>query len=383
MVNTQQQSRGLFEELTVGAVTFRNRIAVSPMCQYSAVDGLASDYHLVHLGRFAMGGFGLVMTEATSISPEGRLTYGDVGLWRDDQGDALRRIADFAHGQGARFGIQLGHAGSKAATLPPWVTEADRPADGRWEIFSVTDQPYAPGWQRPRALTTTELAEQLRDWRTAACRAAEAGADVLELHMAHGYLLHSFLSPISNTRDDEFGGDRDARMRFPLLVAEAVRRQWPEDRPLFVRLSVVDNGHDGVDLEQTIEFADRLKAVGVDVIDCSSGGIGGVYVHSIGPGYQVDWAAEVRRRAEIRTMAVGHIVDAGQADKVIRAGAADLVAIGREALVDPAWPIRAREDLGQYSDRDRFALLPVQSRSWIAKRRRQLDRMATQRERRA
>jgi len=344
------------------------------MCQYSATGGVANDYHLVHLGRFAMGGFGLVMTEAVAISAEGRLTYGDVGLWRDDQVDPLRRIADFVHQQGAAFGVQLGHAGAKASTLPPWATEEDRPADGVWQPRSVTDEPYAPGWLQPSALTAADLESQLGDWRAATRRAVAVGADVLEIHMAHGYLLHAFLSPISNTRSDEFGGGSENRMRFPLQVARAVREEWPDDRPLLVRLSVYDNGHEGIDLRQTVEFATKLAEAGVDAVDCSSGGVGGKYVHGIQPGYQVEWAGEVRRRTGIPTVAVGLITDARQADDVVRAGRADLVAIGREALVDPSWPVRAREQLGQFDPDDRFDLLPVQSRSWIAKRHRQLER---------
>jgi 2,4-dienoyl-CoA reductase-like NADH-dependent reductase (Old Yellow Enzyme family) len=346
------------------------------MCQYSAVDGLANDHHLVHLGRFAMGGFGLVMTEAAAISADGRLTYGDIGLWQDDQVDPVRRIADLVHDHGAAFGIQLGHAGAKAATLPPWAMEDDRPEGGVWQPRSVTDEPYAPGWLRPQALTPAELEVQLAEWRAATRRAVSAGADALEIHMAHGYLLHAFLSPISNTRTDQFGGDRESRMRFPLQVARVVREAWPDDRPLFARLSVYDNGHDGIDMEQTVDFATRLGSIGVDAIDCSSGGIGERYSHGIRPGYQVEWAGEVRRRAGIPTVAVGLITDARQADDVIRGGYADLVAVGRESLIDPSWPIRAREELQQFQAEERFDLLPVQSRSWIAKRHRQLQRSA-------
>ncbi|MFR9805094.1 nuclear transport factor 2 family protein [Pseudonocardia sp. RS010] len=366
----------LFEELRLRDVRIRNRTTVSPMCQYSALDGVANDYHLVHLGRFALGGFGLVMTEAVAISPEGRLTYGDLGLWREDQVVPIARIGDFVHAHGAAFGIQLGHAGSKASTLPPWATEEDRPADGLWQPRSVTDQPYEPGWLEPRQLNHEELEAQVGDWRAATRRAAATGADVLEIHMAHGYLLHAFLSPLTNTRTDEYGGDLEARLRFPLRVARAVREEWPQDRPLFVRLSVYDNGHDGIDMEQTVEVASRLRELGVDVVDCSSGGVGGRYVHGIRPGYQIDWASEVRRRAGVHTVAVGLITDAEQADEVVRAGHADLVAVGRESLVDPSWPVRAREQLAQYEGADRFDLLPVQARSWIAKRQRQLDRLA-------
>jgi 2,4-dienoyl-CoA reductase-like NADH-dependent reductase (Old Yellow Enzyme family) len=364
----------LFDPWSVRGVTFRNRTVVSPMCQYSADhDGVATDYHLVHLGRFALGGFGLVMVEASSISPEGRLTYGDLGLWDDSQIPSLRRVVDFLQGHGARAGLQLGHAGAKAATLPPWVSQEDRPADSRWDIYSVTDEPHLPGWQRPSALTAAALQQQIDSWTSAASRANQCGFDVLEIHAAHGYLLHSFLSPLSNTRTDEFGGDREARMRFPLQVAAAVRAVWPEDRPLFVRLSVIDGSPGGITLDDSIEFAKRLKKIGADLVDCSSGGIG-AYDREIRPGYQVQLAAGLRRRAQIPTMAVGLITDATQADDIIRTSSADLVAFGREALVNPSWPVTAREDLAQFGD-DRFDLLPVQSRSWIGKRRRQLDRL--------
>ncbi|TCN53438.1 2,4-dienoyl-CoA reductase-like NADH-dependent reductase (Old Yellow Enzyme family) [Rhodococcus sp. SMB37] len=370
----QDKSDRLFDPWTLRGITFRNRTVVSPMCQYSAEGGIANDYHLVHLGRFALGGFGLVMVEATAISPEGRLTYGDLGLWDDSQLPPLRRVVDFAHGHGARIGLQLGHAGAKAATLPPWVSEGERPEDSRWDIYSATDEPHSEGWQRPSALTTAELEHQLDGWKAAVKRAVEAGFDVIEIHAAHGYLLHSFLSPLSNTRTDEFGGSLEGRMRYPLRVVEAVREVWPDERPLFVRLSVIDGAPGGISLEDSIEFARRLKEVGVDLVDCSSGGIGS-YHHEIRPGYQVHLAAELRRRVEIPTLAVGLIADAWQADDVIRTAAADLVALGREALVNPSWPVAAREQLGQFADGDRFDLLPVQSKSWIGKRRRQLDRV--------
>lgn len=366
----------LFDQWTLRGVTFRNRTVVSPMCQYSAVQGNANDYHLVHLGRFALGGFGLIMVEATAISPEGRLTYGDLGLWDDSQIPPLQRVVDFTHAHGARIGLQLGHAGAKAATLPPWVSGEERPVDSRWEIYSATDAPHAPGWQRPSELSVAELEQQLTAWVSAAKRAAVCGFDVLEIHAAHGYLLHSFLSPLSNTRVDEFGGDLEGRIRYPLRVARAVRAVWPDDRPLFVRLSVVDGEQGGIAIEDSIELARRLKELGVDLIDCSSGGIG-AYRSEIRPGYQVPLSAEIRRGADIPTLAVGLITDARQANEVIRTSAADLVAFGRESLVNPSWPVAAREELAQFGADDRFDLLPVQSKSWIGKRTRQLDRLHT------
>ncbi|WP_345527485.1 NADH:flavin oxidoreductase/NADH oxidase [Nocardioides endophyticus] len=370
----EQAEARLFDAVALRGTTLRNRTVVSPMCQYSATDGIADDFHLVHLGRFALGGFGLVMAEATSISPEGRLTYGDLGLWDDGQVAPLRRIVDVVHAAGAAFGVQLAHAGPKAATLPPWMAESARPAHANWEIRSVTDEPYLDGWQRPVALSRDDLDRQIEQWRAAALRANAVGADVVELHMAHGYLLHAFLSPLSNTRSDEFGGSLEARMRFPLQVVDAVRTAWPDSKPLLVRVAAVDNGADGIDIEQTVAFAARLRDAGVDVIDCSSGGYGGAYVHPIVPGYQVAWAAELRARVGLPTVAVGLITDAEQADAIVRHGQADLVALGREALADPNWPVHAREQLAQYDGEDRFDLHPLQSRSWLAKRQRQLDR---------
>lgn len=367
------QSPHLFDTWTSRGITSRNRTVVSPMCQYSAIDGFAGDYHLAHLGRFAMGGFGLVMTEATAISPRGRLTYGDLGLWSDAHIEPMARIVDLLHSLDAKAGIQLGHAGAKSATLPPWVREEDRHPGSHWDIESVTDRPHAPGWRQPTALAAADLDEQLRDWVDAARRAAAAGFDVLEIHAAHGYLLHSFLSPLSNTRADEFGGSLENRMRHLLAVTTAVRSVWPKDRPLFVRLSVVDNSPSGLTIEDSVRIAGALANVGVDVIDCSSGGIGDGYSRPIGPGYQVQFAQEIRTKVRIETMAVGMVIDAHQADNIIANGAADLVALGRQALADPSWPARARVTLDPDSV-DRYSLLPVQSRGWVAKRDRQLSR---------
>ncbi|WP_139765962.1 NADH:flavin oxidoreductase/NADH oxidase, partial [Gordonia sp. i37] len=277
------------------------------------------------------------------------------------------------HSLGATAGVQLGHAGAKSATPPPWVSEEDRRPASQWPIESVTDEPHAPGWQRPNALTSSDLEQQLRDWVAAAKRAANAGFDVLEIHAAHGYLLHSFLSPLSNTRTDEFGGSLRNRMRYPLAVVDAVRAVWPDDRPLLVRLSVVDNSPGGLTVEDSVEIACAFACAGVDVIDCSSGGIGSGYSRPIGPGYQVEFAQAVRAEAHIATMAVGMVVDPHQADDIVTSGAADLVALGRQALVDPSWPLRACDTLAPDST-DRYSLLAVQSRSWVAKRDRQLAR---------
>jgi 2,4-dienoyl-CoA reductase-like NADH-dependent reductase (Old Yellow Enzyme family) len=298
-----------------------------------------------------------------------------VGLWEDAQVAPIKRIADVVHEAGASFAIQLAHAGSKAAGLPPWVDEGGRPVGGSWEIRSVTDAPYLPGWQAPVALGVDELPGLAAAFAAAAERAERAGADVVELHMAHGYLLHSFLSPLGNNRDDGYGGSLTGRMRFPLEVVEAVRAAWPQDKPLLVRIAAVDNGHDGITIEQSVAFSVELKRLGVDMVDCSSGGYGGAYQHGGGPGYQVAWAREVRARAHVPTVAVGMISDPHLADSIVSEGAADLVALGREALANPAWPHLARETLQQYTEADRFDSYPLQSRSWLIKRERQRARL--------
>src|SRR3954454_9316645 len=299
----------LLQPLTLRGLTLRNRLVVAPMCQYSVADGFVGEYHLVHLGRFALGGFGLVIVEATGVTAEGRISHGDVGLWSDEHVPGLARIADFLHAQGASAGIQLAHAGAKASSLRPWdgsgpvTTENGRPHEAPWHTVSASAVPVGPGWPTPHALTAAELAE-IRDAFVAATRRAlAAGFDVVELHAAHGYLLHQFLSPLSNRRDDSYGGSLEARMRFPLEVIEAVRAEWPEDKPLFVRVSAVDGARQGITIEDTVALCRELKARGVDVVDVSGGGIGGGWEHPLGYGYQVPYSARIRAEAGIATKA--------------------------------------------------------------------------------
>jgi 2,4-dienoyl-CoA reductase-like NADH-dependent reductase (Old Yellow Enzyme family) len=360
----------LLQPLTLRELTLRNRLVVAPMCQYSVTDGLVGDYHLVHLGRFALGGFGLVIVEATGVTADGRISHGDVGLWSDEHIPGLARIADFLHAEGAAAGIQLGHAGAKASSLRPWdgsgpvTAENARPGEAPWPTVSASALPAGPGWPTPHALTADELTEVRDAFVAATRRSLAAGFDVVEIHAAHGYLLHQFLSPLSNRREDSYGGSLEARMRFPLEVVEAVRAEWPEDKPLFVRVSSVDGSRDGLTVEDTVAFARELKARGVDAVHTSGGGLGGGWEHPIGYGYQVPFAAQVRAEADIPTVAVGLIVDARQAEAIVADGAADLVALAREAQDDPNFAVHAARELTEGS----YDLYPVQAGPRLAGR---------------
>ena len=347
----------LFRPLTLRGLTLRNRIVISPMCQYSAEDGFATDWHLVQYGRFAVGGAGTVFVEATAVLPEGRITHGDTGLWSDDHVAPLTRIAAFIRSQGATPAIQLAHAGRKASIQRPWfgngpLTPADAAARGEvaWEVFGPSALPANTGWLMPTALDEAGLARIREGFAAATARADRAGFDVLEIHAAHGYLLHQFLSPLSNHRTDAWGGDAAGRMRFPLEVARAVRAAWPAAKPVFLRTSVVDGAEGGRPIEETIAFAAALREAGIDVLDCSSGGIAGPATAARGPargyGFQVPFAERIRREAGIATMAVGLIVDPHQAEAVLAEGRADLIAIGRQALENPNWPLHAAAALG-------------------------------------
>jgi len=365
----------LFAPVTLRSVTARNRAVISPMCTYSAADGMAQGWHLAHLGKFALGGAGIVFVEATAVEARGRITHGCLGVWSDAHARALGRIAQFLKAHGALSAIQLAHAGRKASMQRPWfgngplgpedAARGDRP----WQIVGPTAEPAAEGWLAPHAMTRADIDEVVGAFAAAARRAHAAGFDIVELHGAHGYLIHSFLSPLSNTRSDGYGGELGGRMRLALEVVDAVRAAWPADKPLFFRISSVDGvGGPGWKIEDSIELARALKAHGVDVIDCSSGGISGPVTSAIVPrelGFQVPYAAAVRREAGIATQAVGLILDGPQAEAILRSGAADLVAVAREALVDPFWAHHAARALDVDAD---FGGWPEQYGWWLKRR---------------
>jgi 2,4-dienoyl-CoA reductase-like NADH-dependent reductase (Old Yellow Enzyme family) len=345
----------LFSPFVLRGTTFKNRTVVAPMCQYSAKHGLANDWHLVHLGRFALGGFGHVIVEATGVLPEGRISYGDLGLWEDGQIAPLKRITEFLHSQGSAAGIQLGHAGRKAST-PIWWRGAFNETEPEKGEFGYEDWvPVAPSALRhtdsnpdfklPTALDEAGLARVIDGFAKATRRAAEAGFDVVEIHGAHGYLIDQFLSPLANKRNDQYGGSRENRMRFPLAIAEAVRAAWPADKPLFIRIFTSDNHPEGWQVEDSVVFAKELKARGIDLIHCSSGGFEGAAI-KVEALYQVPFARAVRTGADIPTMAVGLITEPADAEAIVANGDADFVAFARGALEDPNWPVHARHVLG-------------------------------------
>ncbi|HEY2848935.1 MAG TPA: NADH:flavin oxidoreductase/NADH oxidase [Gemmatimonadaceae bacterium] len=339
---------GLLDELKIRSLTLRNRIVVSPMCQYSCVDGVANDWHFVHLGSRAVGGAALVFTEATAVAAEGRISPQDLGIWNDAQGRALAPIVAFVRAQGAAAGIQLAHAGRKASTRRPWDPPGVVPeSEGGW---ARVDAPSAIAFSDemlvPHAMTADDIKRVVADFAAAARRALAAGFDVIELHAAHGYLMHEFLSPLSNKRTDAYGGSFENRTRIVLDVARAVRAVWPETHPLFVRISSTDWTEGGWDLPQSIELARALKPCGVDLIDASSGGNVATARIPLGPGYQVPFAEAIRREAGIATGAVGLITGAAQANEIVSSGQADIVLLARELLRDPYWPMRAAIELG-------------------------------------
>jgi 2,4-dienoyl-CoA reductase-like NADH-dependent reductase (Old Yellow Enzyme family) len=337
----------LFAPLALRGLTLANRIVVSPMCQYSSENGFANDWHLVHLGSRAVGGAALVMAEATAVAPEGRITAADLGIWDDAHVAELARCVRFIRGQGAAAGIQLAHAGRKASTTPPWEGGRQVPPDsGGWRPVAPSAVPFRAGDVAPEALTRDGIAGVVDVFVAAARRADAAGFQALEVHAAHGYLLHEFLSPLSNRRDDDYGGSLENRMRLTLEVVRAVRRAWPGDRPLFVRISATDWADGGWDIEQSVVLARRLAAEGVDLVDCSSGGlVPGVSI-PIGPGYQLQFAERIRREAKVMTGAVGLITEPHQANAVVASGQADLVFLARQLLRHPYWPLRAARTLG-------------------------------------
>lgn len=338
----------LFEPLTLRGVSFRNRVGVSPMCQYSSVDGFATDWHLVHLGSRAIGGAGLVLTEATAITADGRISPHDLGIYLPAHVEQLARIARFVEAQGAVPGMQLSHAGRKASTDAPWKGGgALSESEGGWSpIVAPSAMPFGRHSQVPVALDLAGIGDVVTAFRDAARRALEAGMRVIELHGAHGYLLHEFLSPLSNQRTDQYGGSFENRIRLLVEVTDAVRSVWPDALPLFARISGTDWVEGGWDLEQSVELARVLASHGVDLIDCSSGGaVPGARI-PLAPGYQVEIAERVRRDAGIPTAAVGLITGAAQADEVIRSEKADMVLLARKLLRDPYWPLHAARELG-------------------------------------
>ncbi|MDB6126250.1 MAG: NADH:flavin oxidoreductase/NADH oxidase, partial [Verrucomicrobia bacterium] len=334
--------------LTIKSVTLRNRVGISPMCQYSSEDGVATDWHLVHLGARAIGGAAVVIAEATAVSPEGRITPGDAGIWNDRQAEVLARITHFLKEHGAVAGIQLAHAGRKASAARPWDGGAHLPDNaGGWPTVAPSAIAFGGELTKvPHALTIEEIKKVQADFVAAAERSLAAGYTWLELHAAHGYLAHEFLSPISNQRADNYGGSFENRIRFLLETTQAVRAVWPDSLPLTVRLSCTDWTEGGWDIDQSVELSRRLKNEGVDLIDCSSGGGVPNAKIPVGPGYQVPFAEQIRREASIATAAVGLITEAHQADTIIQSGQADLVYLARESLRDPYWPAHAARVLG-------------------------------------
>ena len=341
----------LFEPVIFRDVTLRNRIVVSPMCQYSSVEGFPSAWHLVHLGSRAVGGAGLVMVEATAVEPRGRISAQDSGIWDDAHIEPFSANAHFIREQGAVPAIQLAHAGRKASVRRPWEGGAPLAvAEGAWETVGPSAVPFDEGWHTPHALTEDEIGEIVIAFRAAAERSLQAGFHLIEIHAAHGYLLHEFLSPISNHRQDAYGGSFSNRVCFLLEVVDAVREVWPERYPLFVRVSATDWVEGGWDIEQTVELARLLAGRGVDLIDCSSGGNLPKAAIPVAPGYQTPLAEEVRREAGIATGAVGMINSAELAEEIIANGRADVVVMARQLLRDPYWPLHAAKELGAEID---------------------------------
>lgn len=380
----------LFSPLRLRALTLRNRIVISPMCTYSATDGRADDFHLAHYGRFGLGGAGLVMLEATAVAPEGRISHGDLGLWCDAQIEPLARIVRLVRAQGAAIGIQLCHAGRKAARQRPWhgngpLAEDDlaRRGERDWPLVSPSAIAFGAGHATPSALQADGIAATVQQFVDAVRRARAAGFDVVELHAAHGFLLHSFMSPVTNQREDGYGGDFARRHRLPLEVAAAVRAAWPQENPLFTRVSALDGADGGRSFEDTLAFCRALGQAGVDVVDCSSGGIAGHSASTAGGGgprgygFQVPYAERIRREAGVASLAVGLITEPSLADEVIAQGRADLIAIGRQALVDPNWPLHAEAALGRHDPAHPFRSWPEPYGWWLNGRQKIIDAMET------
>ncbi|WP_295649785.1 NADH:flavin oxidoreductase/NADH oxidase [uncultured Mucilaginibacter sp.] len=338
----------LFSPLTIKGIELKNRIAVSPMCQYSSMDGFANPWHTVHLGSFAVGGAALVMTEATAVSPEGRITASDLGIWKDEHIDQLKQITTFIEKQGAIPGIQLAHAGRKGSHSEPWNggTQVPVSAEGGWLTVAPSAIPFKEETEAPEALDAAGISKLTGNFEQATLRALKAGFKVIEIHAAHGYLLHEFLSPLSNHRTDEYGGTFENRIRLLLQITDAVRSVLPDENPLFVRISATDWTEGGWDAEQAIKLSAILKQHGVDLVDCSSGGNVPHAKIPVGPGYQVQFAESIRKETGVLTGAVGMITEPQQADDIIKNGKADIVSLARELLRDPHFPLRAAHALG-------------------------------------
>ena len=340
------EESGLFAPLTIRGMNFRNRVAVSPMCEYSCRDGFANDWHLVHLGSRAVGGAALVLTEAAAVEARGRITPADLGIWKDEHIDKLAQITAFIKQQGAIPGMQIAHAGRKASCRVPWEGGAAIPAaDGGWQTVAPSALPFRNTDPVPKELTVAEIHEVVEKFGAAARRALAAGFEVIEIHAAHGYLLHEFYSPLSNQRTDEYGGSFENRIRLTLEVAKTVRAILSDENPLFVRISSTDWKENGWTVDDSVKLAEHLRGIGVDLIDCSSAGLVPDAKISVGPAYQAPFAERIRKDAEIMTGAVGLITDADQADRIIRSGQADIVLLARQMLRDPYWPLHAAQVL--------------------------------------
>lgn len=376
----------LFTPFTLREVTFPNRIAVSPMSQYLSKDGYANDWHLVHLGRFALGGAGLVFTEATAVEDRGRRTHGDLGLWEDGQIEGMARIAGFLKEQGAVPGVQLGHAGRKASERRPWhgetpVTEEDVELrdETPWETIAPSAIPYGQNWHMPTEMTQADIDDVLGAFRDSARRADEAGYEIIEVYAAHGFLGHQFYSPVTNRRTDAYGGARENRMRFALETARAIRQAWPEGKALSFRISTTDWVDGGWEVEDSVALAKGLKENGVDIVDCSTGGIGAGHSEdfkprrmALGQGFQLPYAAQVKQEAGIAAMGVGFLWDPEVAQKAIAEGSVDMIALARELLDNPNWALHAARSLGEDKD---YSFWKPQFGWWLNKRQRLLDKL--------
>lgn len=339
-------SSKLFSPFQCRSVVLKNRVGVAAMCQYSAQNGVPNAWHVVHLGSRAVGGAGLLMVEAAAVAADGRITQGDIGIWSGEQVDAFRPITDFAKSQGAVPGIQLAHAGRKGSTQVPWLgRKMVNEQDGGWQTIAPSAVRFNDEYPLPREMAEQDIARVTEEYIESARRCLSAGFEVLELHMGHGYLMHQFLSPLTNLRNDDYGGDFERRVAFPLRLAKAVRLEWPAHLPLFVRLSATDWIGGGWDLEQSVKFALMLRVIGVDLIDCSSGSILPDSRGTSAPNYQVPFSAAIRREAGIATAAVGLITQASQSEEILANEQADLIFLGRKLLSDPYWPLRAEEEL--------------------------------------